>query len=539
MVPFSFSGTKIMELKNFIKTRIAEDVASGRTPKVVLRFPPEPNGYLHLGHAKSIVLHDLLATEFDAELTLRFDDTNPKKESAEYVEAITRDAHWLSSRFTRTRWTSAYFEDIHRCAVHLIENGLAYVDDTDVETMRRLRGDFRTAGTASAGRNRSVAENLALFTRMRAGEMAEGSCVLRARIDMAHTNLNMRDPVLYRVSHAEHHATGTSWAIYPMYDFAHPIADALEDVTHSLCTLEFEDHRPLYDWVIESCYAVLGARPVQIEFARLEVEGIVLSKRKLHALVEAGNVAGWADEAMPTIAGLRARGFTPEILREFVTRGGFAKANSTVPAEVLADSAADVLNPTVARRMAISDPVEMVLDNLPEALAVEVPNHPKDASFGVRPLTLTPRLWVDRADVRAEAEEGFWRIYPGNWVRLKHGLNVFIKAVETDGDRIVRVVAEADLGSRNPKEAKHKAKTALHWLSEADAIEIEVRHYGPLLDAEGLFDTSCIAVRKMLVESSLDESVHYEFERLGYFYVGKGVVHHLASLKGVNANRGR
>jgi glutaminyl-tRNA synthetase len=531
-VPFSFSGTeKTMELKNFIKTRIADDVAAGRTPKVVLRFPPEPNGYLHLGHAKSIVLHDVLATEFGAELTLRFDDTNPKKESTEYVDAITRDAHWLSSRFSRTRWTSAYFDDIHRCAVHLIERGLAYVDDTDVDTMRAMRGDFRTPGTASAARSRTVAENLMLFARMRAGEVAEGASVLRARIDMAHPNLNMRDPVLYRVAHAEHHATGSAWCIYPMYDFAHPIADALEGVTHSLCTLEFEDHRPLYDWVIEHCYLVLGARPVQIEFARLEVEGVVLSKRKLASLVEAGNVEGWASPAMPTIAGLRARGFTPDILREFVLRGGFAKANSTVPAAVLADCAADVLNPMVARRMAVSDPVELVLDNLPEAFEVEVPNHPKDASFGVRKLTFTSRLWVDRADVRAEAEDGFWRIYPGNWVRFKHGLNVLIKAVETEEGRITRVLAEADLGSRNPKEAKHKAKTALHWLSDVDAVTVEAHHYEPLFDATGAFDAGCVRRAPMLVERGLADGAHYEFERLGYFYVADGAVHHLASIK--------
>lgn len=527
-----------MDLKNFISARIAGDVASGRTPKVVLRFPPEPNGYLHLGHAKSIVLHDLLAEAFDAELTLRFDDTNPKKESTEYVEAIAADAAWLSSRFTRTRWTSAYFEDIHRCAVHLIEKGLAYVDESDAETMRAMRGVFGRPGTPSAGRGRTVAENLALFARMRAGEMAEGACVLRARIDMVHPNMNMRDPALYRVSHTDHHATGAAWRIYPMYDFAHPIADALEGVTHSLCTLEFEDHRPLYDWVIEHCHDLLGARPVQIEFARLDVEGIVLSKRKLHALVETGLVPAWTSPSMPTLAGLRARGFTPDILREFVVRCGFTKANSTVPADVLPECARDVLSPAVARRMAMADPVELLLENLPAPFEVDVPNHPKDTSFGTRSLTLTSRLWVDRTDVRAAAENDFWRIYPGNWVRLKHGLNIFIKTVECDGaGRAVRVVAEADLGSRNPKDAKHKAKTALHWLSDVDAAPRAGVRYGPLFDADGAFNVAGVTHSEMLCERALPDG-HYEFERLGYFHVAGAVVHHLADLKAAGARPG-
>jgi len=524
-----------MDIKNFIKARIESDVADGRTPKVVLRFPPEPNGYLHLGHAKSIVLHDILAEAFDAELTLRFDDTNPKKESAEYVDAITRDSSWLSNRFTRTRWTSTYFETIYRCAVHLIESGLAYVDDTDPETLRALRGGFGRDGVESACRGRSIAENLALFARMRAGEMAEGACVLRARIDMAHPNINMRDPVLYRVAHVEHHATGAAWCIYPMYDFAHPISDAIEGVTHSLCTLEFEDHHPLYDWVVDNCYALLGARPVQIEFARLDIEGIVLSKRKLNALVEEGKVAGWASPALPTLAGLRARGFTPAIIKEFVLRCGFAKANNVLPAEMLSDSARDVLNPIAARRMAVADPVELVLTNLVEPLDVEVPNHPKDPSMGVRARKLTSRLWVERDDVRADAEKDFWRLYPGNWVRLKHGLNILVTKVDVEDGRIVRVEAEADLGSKNPKEAKHKAKTALHWLSCDEAVHVEAHRYGSLFDAEGAFNAACVNTSPMLLEAGLVDEAHYEFERMGYFYAGAGAgaVHHLASLKPV------
>lgn len=524
-----------MELNNFIKARIGADVVSGRTPNVVLRFPPEPNGYLHLGHAKPIILHDLLAEAFGAELTLRFDDTNPKKESAEYVEAISRDAAWLSGRFTRTRFTSSYFDTIHRCAVHLIEAGLAYVDDTDPEDLRAMRGGFGRAGVASACRARPVAENLALFARMREGSMGEGECVLRARIDMAHPNLNLRDPVLYRVSHAAHHATGNAWCIYPMYDFAHPVADAIEGVTHSLCTLEFEDHRPLYDWVIEACYPVLGARPVQIEFARLDIEGIVLSKRKLNALVEAGSVAGWDSAALPTLAGLRARGLTPAILREFVLRCGFARANSVLPASLLPEAVRAVLGPTAARRMGVADPVELVLTNLEAPLTLEMPNHPKEAAMGVRARTLTKHLWVERDDVRAEPDSNFWRLCPGNWVRLKHGLNVLVTRVEVEDGRIVRVLAEADLGSANPKEARHKAKTALHWVSCAEAVPMPVHHYGPLFAADGEFDPGCVHTGSMLVEPGLGDAAHYEFERLGYYYTAGGALHHLASLKPAGA----
>jgi glutaminyl-tRNA synthetase len=526
-----------METKHFIKTRITDDVAAGRTPKVVLRFPPEPNGYLHLGHVKSIVLNSSLAEEFDGELNLRFDDTNPKKESTEYVEAIRRDAAWLSDRFTRVLWTSDYFDDIHRAAVHLVRKGLAYVDDSTPEEMRAMRGDFGRPGTESPARARTPAENEALFDKMRYGEFAEGACVLRARIDMAHPNLNMRDPALYRISFAEHHNTGSTWCIYPMYDFAHPVSDALEGITHSLCTLEFEDHRPLYDWVIEHCHEVLGARPVQIEFSRLDVEGVVLSKRKLNALVEDKLVSGWDSPAMPTVAGLRRRGFTAEILREFVMRCGFTKVNSTVSASVLEDCVCDVLGPSVERRMAIVDPVELIIENLAEPLTVELPNHPKDASKGVRTRTLTSRIFVERDDVRTAAEEGFWRIFPGNWVRLKHGVNLFIKAVEASDARATRVIAEADLGSRNPKEAKHKAKAMLHWLSDVDGVEKPAAFYPPLFDSNGEFNERCITRRMILTDKEMTAGTSYEFERVGYFHVTEEVVHNLAPLK-VRSTRG-
>lgn len=521
-----------METKNFIAARIAADVASGRTPKVVLRFPPEPNGYLHLGHAKSIVLNASLAEAFGGTLNLRFDDTNPKKESTEYVEAIERDARWLSDRFDKVLWTSDYFDTIHRCAVHLIHKGLAYVDDSSPEEVKALRGNFNSPGVPSPCRDRSVAANLALFERMRRGDFAEGERVLRARIDMASPNMVLRDPALYRISHAEHHNTGRTWHVYPMYDFAHPIADAIEGVTHSLCTLEFEEHRPLYDWVVEHCHEVLGHRPVQIEFARLEVEGIVLSKRKLNALVSEARVEGWNSPAMPTLAGLRRRGFTPEVLREFVMRCGFARANSTVSPEVLAASVCDVLGPGVDRRMAVRDPVELVLENLDTSLEVSVPNHPKDASRGNRTLHLTPRVWVERADVREAADADFWRLAPGNWVRLKHGLNVLVHRVESVDGRVVRVVAEADLGSRDLKAARHKARAVLHWLSDEDSVVVPVAHYGPLFSSDGEFDTGCVRHVETRVERDLAPGTHYEFERVGYFWNGEDGLHHLADLKG-------
>ena len=522
------------DIKHFIRSRIEADVASGKTPKVVLRFPPEPNGYLHLGHVKSIVLNSSLAELFDGELNLRFDDTNPAKESSEYVVAIERDARWVSDRFNRVLWTSDYFDTIYRCAVHLIHKGLAYVDDSTPEEMKAARGDFGHVGTNSPCRDRSIAANLALFERMRNGDFEDGARVLRARIDMASPNMSMRDPVLYRISHTEHHNTGDRWCIYPLYDFAHPISDALEGITHSLCTLEFEDHRPLYDWVVDACYEVLGHRPVQIEFARLEAEGVVLSKRKLNALVTDGKVNGWDDPVMPTVAGLRRRGYPAEVLREFVMRCGFGKANSVVSLATLDDAVCDVLGPNVDRRMGVLDPVELVIENLPEPLNVRVPNHPKDAARGDRALTLTPSVWVERADVRLEASADFWRLAPGNWVRLKHGLNVLVRAVEADeSGRVLRVVAEADLPSTDMKAARWKAKAVLHWLSDADSKEAHVVRYDGLFNDEGEFNSSAARSITARVERNLSTETHYEFERVGYIWSDEsGKLHFLAPVKG-------
>lgn len=527
------------DIKHFIRSRIESDVASGKTPKVVLRFPPEPNGYLHLGHVKSIVLNASLAELFDGELNLRFDDTNPAKESSEYVAAIERDARWISDRFNRVAWTSSYFDTIYRCAVHLIHKGLAYVDDSSPEEMRAARGAFGRPGVNSPCRDRSVAANLTLFERMRRGDFPDGARVLRARIDMASPNMSLRDPALYRISHTPHHNTGTTWCIFPMYDFAHPVADAIEGITHSLCTLEFEDHRPLYDWVVEHCFDLLGNRPVQIEFARLDVEGVVLSKRKLNALVTEGKVSGWEDASMPTVAGLRRRGYPAAVLREFVNRCGFGKSNGTVSPATLDEAVCDVLGPVVDRRIGVLDPVELVIENLVEPMRVKHANHPKDPSRGERELTLTSKVWVERDDVRLEASDDFWRLAPGNTVRLKHGLNVLVTRVEADdAGRVLRVITEADLPSVDMKAARCKAKAVLHWLSDVDSVEAPVSRYGALFGADGEFNGDATSVMSARVERSLSAETHYEFERSGYVWCdGKRRLHFLAPVKGPKAAR--
>ena len=519
-------------MHNFLTHRIDSERATDNTP-LVFRFPPEPNGYLHLGHVKSIMLHDMLAERYGAELNLRYDDTNPKKENEEYVRAIERDARWLSSRFTRVVWTSNYFGVMYECALALISKGLAYIDFNDAETMRTMRGSFNEPGVESEHRNASPEFHLEWFHKMSRGEVAENAMVLRAKIDMAHPNMTMRDPVIYRVCHTPHHATGDTWKIYPMYDFAHPISDAIEHITYSLCTLEFEDHRPLYDWVIHHCHELLNHTPHQMEFARLDVEGVVLSKRKLHAVVERGEVNGWEDPRMPTVGGLRARGYTPAMLRLFVERCGVSKVNSVITNDVLEGCVADVLGPVAERRLAIAEPVVMHIRGLTSTLNVEMPNHPKDPARGHRGMTLPETIWVDKADVRLHPEANFWRIAPGNWVRLKHGLNVYIEAVleKEDGSYVVEAVA--DMPSVNIKAATHKAKATLHWLNPEDAVERLRYHYGDLLDEEGHVSPEACRSKSIWVEKSMPSSTHYEFERMGYFWVdATGHVHELAKLGG-------
>lgn len=538
MVPFLLSTQlelKMNNTSNFIKTRIKSDLDAGIIPdnKVVLRFPPEPNGYLHLGHAKSIVINSTLAEEFDGKINLRFDDTNPEKENMEYVNAIKNDVAWLSSAFSDTFWASNYFDTIYDCAIHLIKNDLAYVDDNDIDTIRALRGDFNHIGANSVYRDRTIEENLTLFTDMKNGIFKDGEKVLRAKIDMSHSNLNMRDPILYRIKHAYHHNTGDKWCIYPMYDFAHPVSDAIEGVTHSICTMEFEDHRPLYDWVVDKCYSLLGSRPAQIEFARLEMEGIVLSKRKLNSLITEGKVDSWINPVMPTISGLRNRGFTSNMLREFVTRCGVAKAFSVIEKNLLNDCVRDTLNPVAPRSMTIVNPVLLEIENWTHDEKIMMPNHPKNTDMGSRELNLTKHIWVEKDDIRLTAEKDFWRIYPGNWIRLKHGYNLLIKEIITEGDNIIKVIAEYDEDSKNPKMAKHKAKAALHWLSVVDSVDFPIHFYNDLYDEHGEYSENSLVMTTGKVEKTLlnNNGTHYEFERNGYFYVKDNIAHCLTNLK--------
>jgi glutaminyl-tRNA synthetase len=524
----------VLENSNFIKAKIEHDLH--KIDKVIVRFPPEPNGYLHLGHAKSIILNSSLAEDFNGVLNLRFDDTNPEKENLEYVNAIKRDAMWLTDKFSNTFWTSDYFDTIYSCAELLVSKGLAYVDDSSFEEIKNLRGDYNTVGVESVYRNRSIEENLKLFRDMKAGKYDNGEKVLRAKLDMTSSNLNMRDPILYRIKHVEHHNTGNKWCIYPMYDIGHPIADGIEGITHSICTMEFEAHRPLYNWIIEHTKELLNSEPTQIEFARLDIDGVLLSKRKLNALVSEGKVDGWNDTAMPTISGMRNRGYTADIIKDFVLKSGFSKANSKIDKTTLDDSVRNVLNPIAERRMCVIDPVEMEIINFSELtdedVSIVCPNHPKNIELGSRPLTLTNIIYVERDDVRATAEKDFWRIYPGNWVRLKHGYNVLIKEVLIDnkGD-VTKVLAEIDVDSKNMKMAKHKAKVALHWLSLSDAIDGTAYFYNNLTDNEGNYNESAKIVKNIKIEKNMRHDTRYEFERNGYFYFSNNVSHCLSLLK--------
>lgn len=523
---------KIIE-SNFIKSKIEADIKSGTvaTDNVVVRFPPEPNGYLHLGHAKSIVMHKNIMNDFNAKMRLRFDDTNPEKETEEYVENIKKDFFWLLGKPVEIVWASSYFDKIYECAVYLIKNGLAYVDFSSLDEMRELRGHFNKAGMDSPYRNTEPNYNLSIFESMREGKYKDGECVLRLKIDMSHGNMNMRDPVAYRIKRAYHHNTGDKWCIYPMYDFAHPISDAIEKVTHSLCTLEFEDHKPLYNWILDKCYPVLGHISEQTEFAKLEVKDLVLSKRKLNNLVVEKKVASWSATNMPTLSGLRNRGFTPEIIEEYMNRCGVSKANSLIEPTLLPEVARDLLNPVALRTMAIINPVKLVLDNLEEPFTVTVANHPKDASKGTRTVNLTKELIIDADDVRMNAEDNFWRVYPGNWVRLKHAINILIKSVEmVDGKMVVH--ADVDYDSRDMKKAKVKAKGMIHWLSAENAATKKAVFYHRLFNEDGNFNEGNMEVKDVLIHKDHFNGSYYEFERVGYFWINElGDIHHISNLK--------
>jgi glutaminyl-tRNA synthetase len=512
---------------NFIKQVIDTDLASGRHKTIVTRFPPEPNGYLHFGHAKSIVLNFGLAQLYGGRCNLRFDDTNPEKEEQEYVDSILEMVRWLGYDYGTALFASDYFDVMYACAEHLVQAGLAYVDSQSPEQMQHNRGSFTEPGKNSPYRDRTPAENLQLLREMKAGKHADGAHVLRAKIDMASPNINMRDPAIYRVKHAEHHRTGNKWCLYPMYTYAHPIEDAVEGITHSLCTLEFEDQRPFYDWLLEHlAQGGLVTRPLpqQIEFARLNLTHVALSKRKLIQLVEEGHVEGWDDPRMPTLAGARRRGYTPEGFRRFAERIGVSKANQTIEFSVLEDCMREHLNEVAPRRMAVLDPVKLVIANYPAELneMVEVPHHPQKPDLGKRQVPFSGVLWIERDDYQETPPKGYFRLFPGNQVRLRYGYVVrcvgYDKATDT-----VRCEYLPDTRSGTPGAEKVKVKGNIHWVSVRHGHAAPVHLYDRLFaDAEAsekLHPDSKRTVTAQL-EPALREAKPGEpiqFERHGYF----------------------
>lgn len=523
---------------NFIYNIIDEDRKSGKHPEGIhTRFPPEPNGYLHIGHAKSICLNFGTAEKYAGLCNLRFDDTNPTKEDTEYVDSIQEDIKWLGFSWgDRRYYASDYFEKLYEYACALIEQGLAYVDDLTAEEIRAYRGTLTEPGRESPCRSRSVAENLALFERMKAGEFPDGSRVLRAKIDMASPNITMRDPVIYRIAHAVHHRTGDAWCIYPMYDFAHPLSDAIENITHSLCTLEFEDHRPFYDWLLEVLGFDKNTRPRQIEFARLNVTNTITSKRKLRQLVEEGHVRGWDDPRMPTISGLRRRGYTPASIRDFCERIGVAKSNSTVDVAMLEHCVREDLNEHAARVMAVLRPLKVVLTNYPEDKTEELlaENHPTRG--GKRYVPFSRELYIEREDFMEEPPKKFFRLRPGGEVRLKHAYIIKCEEVVKDEKgEITELRCTYDPESKSGgSAANRKVKGTLHWVSANDALDAEVRLYDYLLKTDNEETTadfiaslnphSLEVIEGAKVEPSLArtaEGTHYQFLRTGYFVVDK------------------
>lgn len=468
---------------NFIRNIIVNDLESGKHQEIITRFPPEPNGYLHIGHAKSILLNFGLAEEFHGKTHLRFDDTNPVKEDTEYVESIKEDVKWLGGNWDELYFASDYFDEMYNRAVLLIKKGLAYVCDLTPEEAKEYRGTLTEPGKESPYRNRSVEENLYLFERMKNGEFSDGEKVLRAKIDMSSPNMNMRDPIIYRIAHATHHNTGDKWCIYPMYDFAHPLEDAIEKVTHSICTLEFEDHRPLYDWVVRECE--MEAQPRQIEFARLNMTNTVMSKRKLKQLVDEGVVDGWDDPRMPTICGLRRRGCTPEALKNFCSSIGVAKANSTVDSQMLDYFVREDLQLKAPNAMAILKPLKLVITNYPEGQTemLEVSNNAKDESFGKRLVPFSRELYVEQEDFMEVPIKKYFRLFPGNEVRLMGAY--FVKCnevIKDENGNVTEIHCTYDPETKSGSGfTGRKVKGTIHWVDANNCVPAEFRLYEPLI----------------------------------------------------------
>jgi glutaminyl-tRNA synthetase len=539
--------------KNFIRQIIDKDLETGKHQRIHTRFPPEPNGYLHIGHAKSIVLNFGLAEDYPGTCNLRFDDTNPAKEEEEFVDAIKHDVQWLGYQWDELRFASDYFEQLYGYAVELIRAGKAFVCDLTAEQVRETRGTLTEPGQASPYRDRPVDENLDLFQRMRAGEFVDGSRTLRARIDMASPNINMRDPALYRIRHGLiHHQTGAEWCIYPMYDYTHPISDAIEGITHSLCTLEFEDHRPLYDWVLDNIS--IDCHPRQIEFSRLNLEYTVMSKRRLTQLVQEKRVSGWNDPRMPTIAGLRRRGYTAESIRRFCEAVGITKSEGTVEMGVLENSIRSHLDAVAPRRMAVLDPLKVVIGNYAEGASevLQAANHPKDESMGTRELAMTREVYIDRADFREQANKKYKRLVLGGEVRLRNAYVIRCDEVIKDAQGNItelRCSYDPDTLGHNPE--GRKVRGVIHWVSAVHGQRAEVRLYDRLFTTpepgrggdfrDDLNPQSLSVLRDCMVEPALAEAPvgeRYQFEREGYFCLdsedsqpGKLVFNRIVSLR--------
>jgi glutaminyl-tRNA synthetase len=518
--------------ENFITNIIDEDLNNKKHQNIVTRFPPEPNGYLHIGHAKSICLNFGVAADYQGTCHLRFDDTNPEKESKEYAEAIQQDIKWLGFDWHNNKFhASDYFQQLYNYAEQLIEKGLAYVDDQTPEEIRENRGDFNRPGVESPYRNRSIEENLQQFRAMKNGEFADGSKVLRAKIDMQSGNINMRDPVIYRIKRMHHINTGDDWCIYPMYDFTHCISDAIEGITHSLCTLEFEDHRPLYDWVLDNID--IDCHPQQIEFSRLNVSFTITSKRRLSKLVEEGIVDGWNDPRMSTISGLRRRGYPPAAIRDFVKAVGVSKKESVISMTVLEDAIRNNLNKTAPRVMGVLRPLKVVIENYPED-KVEIltgANHPQDESFGTREIPFSREIYVEQSDYKENANRKFFRLTEGREVRLRHAYYITCReAIKDDAGNVVELRCTYDPESRGGTADGRKVKGTIHWVSVAHAEPIEVRLYDRLFNhpnpasldnfMDAINPDSLEILPSAVIEPGIvdkDEDVVYQFERNAYF----------------------
>ncbi|MDQ7090723.1 MAG: glutamine--tRNA ligase/YqeY domain fusion protein [Methylococcales bacterium] len=530
------STTENTPSSNFIRQIIADDLASNKHKgRVATRFPPEPNGFLHIGHAKSICLNFGIAQENQGSCNLRFDDTNPEKESIEFIQAIEKDVQWLGFKWTAEYHSSDYFEQLYNYAVQLIEDGFAYVDSLSADQIRTYRGTLTEVGKESPDRSRPIAENLALFKKMREGEFADGAYVLRAKIDMASPNINLRDPALYRIRRTDHHRTGSHWCLYPMYDYTHCISDAIEGITHSLCTLEFEDHRPLYDWILEKVQT--NCHPQQIEFARLQLDYTVMSKRKLAQLVVDNHVTGWDDPRMPTIAGLRRRGFTAASILDFCERIGITKKDAWIELAVLESCIRDDLNENAPRAMAVLNPLRLVIENYPDnqVESLTVKNHPQKEELGTREVAFSKVILIEQDDFALEPPAKFKRLIEGGEVRLRGSYIIKCEQVITDDDgKVVELRCRYDEKTLGKKPEGRKVKGVIHWVSEAHSLPAEIRLYDTLFTEanpeaqahflETLNPDSLTVLTDVRVEASLENTQienHYQFERCAYFCVDK------------------